>query len=70
MLTNISGSRTFVQAGIYDKFVALAKEKASKRKVGDPWSADSEQGPQVDEDQFKKILELVSCFVSLTKSLL
>lgn len=54
-----AGSRTFVQAGIYDKFVALAKEKASKRKVGDPWSEESEQGPQVDEEQFNRILELI-----------
>ena len=41
-----AGSRTFVQAGIYDKFVAKAKAKAEGRKVGDPWT-DVEQGPQV-----------------------
>ncbi len=55
-----SGSRTFVQASIYDKFVALAKAKAEARKVGDPWNSEMEQGPQVDADQFNKILELVS----------
>jgi len=54
-----AGSRTFVQAGIYDKFVALAKEKAASRKVGDPWSKESEQGPQVDEEQFNRIMELI-----------
>jgi aldehyde dehydrogenase (NAD+) len=54
------GSRTFVQASIYDKFVAMAAAKAEKRKVGDPWSKESEQGPQVNSEQFDKILELVS----------
>jgi len=54
-----AGSRTFVQASIYDKFVALAKAKAEARKVGDPWNSEMEQGPQVDADQFNKILELI-----------
>ena len=57
-----AGSRTFVQAGIYDKFVELAKAKADERKVGDPWTSDIEQGPQVDSDQFHKILEFVRFF--------
>ncbi len=51
-----------MQAGIYDKFVAMAKAKAAARKVGDPWNSEMEQGPQVDADQFNKILELVSDF--------
>ncbi|CAL8118551.1 unnamed protein product [Orchesella dallaii] len=54
-----AGSRTFVEAGIYEKFVAKAKELADARKVGDPFQEGIQQGPQVDEDQFKKILELV-----------
>lgn len=54
-----AGSRTFVQAGIYDKFVAKAKAKAEQRKVGDPWNPEVEQGPQVDKDQFDKILNMV-----------
>ena len=41
-----AGSRTFVQAGIYDKFVAKAKAKADGRTVGNPWT-DVDQGPQV-----------------------
>lgn len=43
-----AGSRTFVQAGVYDKFVARAKAKAEARKVGDPWT-EVEQGPQVSK---------------------
>ena len=54
-----AGSRTYVQAGIYDQFVAKAKELALKRKVGDPWQDGVDQGPQVDKAQFNKILDLV-----------
>ena len=41
-----AGSRTFVQAGIYDKFVTKARAKAESRKVGNPWT-EVDQGPQV-----------------------
>ena len=39
-----AGSRTFVQAGVYDQFVAKSKKMAQDRKVGDPWSDITEQG--------------------------
>ena len=39
-----AGSRTFVQSGIYDEFVTKSRELALKRKVGDPWNAETEQG--------------------------
>jgi aldehyde dehydrogenase (NAD+) len=42
-----AGSRTFVEAGIYERFVAKAKELAEKRKVGDPFVEGTQQGPQV-----------------------
>lgn len=51
-----AGSRTFVQEGIYDAFVAKAAEMARQRKVGDAFQDGVQQGPQVDEEQFKKIL--------------
>jgi len=54
-----AGSRTFVQAGIYDKFVTKAKAKAEARKVGDPWMTGVEHGPLVDKSQFDKVLEMV-----------
>jgi aldehyde dehydrogenase (NAD+) len=54
-----AGSRTYVQAGIYDQFVKKATEKASARKVGDPFSTDVQQGPQVDQEMFDKVLRLV-----------
>lgn len=42
-----AGSRTFVQAGIYDEFVKRATEKAKARKVGNPFESGVQQGPQV-----------------------
>lgn len=43
-----AGSRTFVQAGIYDRFVKKAVELAKARKVGDPFAEGVQQGPQVN----------------------
>ncbi|KAG7675100.1 hypothetical protein Ndes2526A_g07854 [Nannochloris sp. 'desiccata'] len=51
-----AASRLFVHSDIYDEFVSKSAELAMQRKVGDPFSDDTEQGPQVDSDQFKKIL--------------
>ncbi|TRY66264.1 hypothetical protein DNTS_026222 [Danionella cerebrum] len=54
-----AGSRTFVQEGIYDEFVERSAERAKRRTVGDPFDLSTEQGPQVDEEQFKKILGFI-----------
>lgn len=54
-----AGSRTFVQEKIYDEFVKRSVELAKKRKVGNPFAADTQQGPQVDEDTFNKILTYI-----------
>ncbi|XP_064615569.1 aldehyde dehydrogenase, mitochondrial-like [Liolophura sinensis] len=51
-----AGSRTYVEESVYDKFVALAKDRAEKRVVGDPYDPKTEQGAQINETQFKKIL--------------
>merc|ERR1719365_208518 len=51
-----AGSRLMVHAKIYDEFVTRATERAKKRTVGDPFASGTEQGPQVDEEQFKKVL--------------
>ena len=42
-----AGSRTYVHESIYDEFVAKAKALAEARVVGDPFEADTAQGPQV-----------------------
>merc|ERR1719348_79517 len=50
-----AGSRIFIQDTIYDEFVARSVERAKKRKVGNPYDMPTEQGPQVDKEQFEKI---------------
>src|SRR5207253_1454797 len=47
-----ASTRCFVQEGIYDKFVERAQALAAKRVVGDPFTAGTEQGPQISDKQF------------------
>uniref|UniRef100_A0A914WGK3 Aldehyde dehydrogenase domain-containing protein n=1 Tax=Plectus sambesii TaxID=2011161 RepID=A0A914WGK3_9BILA len=54
-----AASRTYVQEEIYDQFVAKSTERAKKKTVGDPFDPKNENGPQVDDEQYKKILELI-----------
>ncbi len=54
-----AGSRVFVEEKVYDDFVARSTERAKRRKVGDPFDASTEQGPQVDNDQFTKVMSYV-----------
>lgn len=55
-----AGSRTFVEEKVYDEFVERSAERAKKRIVGDPFDPKSEQGPQVDKDQFDKIMDMIN----------
>ncbi|XP_042460743.1 aldehyde dehydrogenase, mitochondrial-like [Zingiber officinale] len=50
---------SIVQERIYDEFVEKAKVRALKRIVGDPFKKGVEQGPQIDEEQFSKILRYI-----------
>ncbi len=52
----IAGSRTFVHEDIYDKFIEKAKTIAEGIKVGDPYDANTNQGPQVSKEQFDRIM--------------
>ncbi|KAM6125673.1 retinaldehyde dehydrogenase 3 isoform 2-T2 [Phoenicopterus ruber ruber] len=54
-----AASRVFVEEQIYPEFVRRSVEYAKKRLVGDPFDARTEQGPQIDQNQFDKILELI-----------
>merc|ERR1712169_115461 len=54
-----AGSRVYVQESIYDKFVQKFKERAAKNVVGDPFAADTFQGPQVSKLQFDRIMEYI-----------
>ncbi|XP_006865491.1 PREDICTED: aldehyde dehydrogenase, mitochondrial isoform X3 [Chrysochloris asiatica] len=51
-----AGSRTFVQEDVYAEFLERSVARAKSRVVGNPFDSQTEQGPQVDEMQFKKIL--------------
>jgi aldehyde dehydrogenase (NAD+) len=51
-----AGSRLFVQEKIHDEFVDRIISLNKSRKLGDPLDPDTEQGPQVDREQFEKIL--------------
>lgn len=53
-------SRVLVQDSVYDKFVALFKEVVlSTSKVGDPFSDDTFQGPQVTKAQYERVLSYI-----------
>ena len=54
-----AGSRCYVQESIYDEFVKKSRERSLRRKVCDPLDPDCEQGPQVDQDQFDKVMGLI-----------
>jgi len=51
-----AGSRVFVEEKIYDEFVEKSGVRARNRTVGDPFDPKTEQGPQVDQAQFDKVM--------------
>uniref|UniRef100_A0A0B6Z5J3 Omega-crystallin n=1 Tax=Arion vulgaris TaxID=1028688 RepID=A0A0B6Z5J3_9EUPU len=55
----VAGTRTFVHENIYDEFVAKSRELAKSRKIGDPFDSNTVNGPQIDQEQFNKILGLI-----------
>ncbi|KAK1601640.1 hypothetical protein QYE76_053536 [Lolium multiflorum] len=55
----VAGSRIYVQEGIYDAFVKKSVELAKKSVVGDPFNPNVHQGPQVDKDQYEKVLKYI-----------
>ena len=54
-----AGSRTFVHEKVYEEFLEKAKARALRRVVGDPFKKGVEQGPQIDSDQFEKVLRYI-----------
>lgn len=50
-----AGSRTFVQAKIYDEFVEKSALRAKSKTVGDPFDLKVEQGPQVYSNSYDNI---------------
>jgi len=51
-----AGSRVYVQAGIYDKFLTAFKAKVGALKVGNPFAEDTFQGPQVSQLQYDRVM--------------
>jgi aldehyde dehydrogenase (NAD+) len=54
-----AGSRTFVEESAWDDFIERSVARAKKRRVGDPFSPRTEQGPLIDAAQFAKVLRYV-----------
>jgi aldehyde dehydrogenase (NAD+) len=55
-----AGSRLFVEENVHDLFVDKMLRKAKTRKVGDPFDPETEQGPQVSQDQYDKVMGYIS----------
>ncbi|XP_020488724.1 aldehyde dehydrogenase 1A1 [Labrus bergylta] len=55
----LAGSRVFVEEPIYEEFVRLSVERAKSKVLGNPLVPGVDQGPQIDQKQFDKIMELI-----------
>lgn len=55
-----AGSRLFVEENVHDMFVEKMTRRAKGRKVGDPFHPDTEQGPQVSQEQFDRVMGYIS----------
>ena len=54
-----AGSRLYVEEKAYDEFVEKSVARAKRRTVGDPFDQKTEQGPQVDDAQFDKVMSYI-----------
>jgi aldehyde dehydrogenase (NAD+) len=55
----VAGSRLFVERKVYNEFVDRSVQRAKKRTVGNPLDPNVEQGPQVDQAQFEKVMSYI-----------
>ncbi|XP_073969317.1 aldehyde dehydrogenase, mitochondrial-like [Rhodnius prolixus] len=51
-----AGTRVYVHEKIYDKFIEKSAARTKQRIIGNPFDSNTEQGPQIDEEQMNKIL--------------
>jgi aldehyde dehydrogenase (NAD+) len=51
-----AGSRLFVEEKVHDEFVDKMLKRAKKAKVGDPFDPETDQGAQVSQEQFDRIM--------------
>ena len=54
-----AGSRVFVEDRIHDEFMERLVAYNKERRVGDPFDPQTQQGPQVDQAQFDKIMSFI-----------
>ena len=54
-----AGSRLFVERSVHERFVERMLEKARGHRVGDPFDPATEQGPQVSDEQFEKVMSYI-----------
>ncbi|KAI9279270.1 aldehyde dehydrogenase domain-containing protein [Sporodiniella umbellata] len=54
-----AGTRIFVHESVHDEFLKLFIEETKKIKVGDPFDADTAQGPQINKAHLEKCLKYV-----------
>ncbi|KAM3876620.1 retinaldehyde dehydrogenase 3 [Diretmus argenteus] len=54
-----AASRVFVEESIYEEFVRRSVESAKNIVIGDPLEPQTSHGPQIDRQQFDKILALI-----------
>lgn len=55
----VAATRTFVHESIYDEFVKKTVQLAKTHVIGDPLQENVDHGPQVDEEQFNKVIGLI-----------
>ncbi|HBI84154.1 MAG TPA: aldehyde dehydrogenase [Alcaligenaceae bacterium] len=56
----VAGSRLLVQRSIYDKFVKMVADGASRLKVGEPMMPETEIGPIQNAKQFSHVMDMIS----------
>ncbi|KAI7859600.1 aldehyde dehydrogenase domain-containing protein [Circinella umbellata] len=54
-----AGTRLYVQEGIYDEFIEKFKALTLSKKIGDPFAAETFQGPQISEGQFNRVMNYI-----------
>ncbi|KAM4592293.1 retinaldehyde dehydrogenase 3 isoform 2-T2 [Odontesthes bonariensis] len=54
-----AASRIFVEETIYEEFVCRSIENAKRIVIGDPLDPQTSHGPQIDQQQFDKIMDLI-----------
>lgn len=54
-----AGSRLYVEEKVHAEFIERVVKGAKQRRVGDPFDKTTQQGPQVDKDQYTKIMRYI-----------